>query len=110
MQSATRMEAGNTYLENCRTAHPKLCVDSWYLEGNGRTWLQTAAGRSRWPSRNQQTCGQAEELVHQRTIRTILASNPCVQSLRPERTSTWWTGGGRNNVMRQLRRHAIGED
>jgi hypothetical protein len=106
MQSATRMEAGNAYLENCRTAHPKLCVDSWYLEGNGRTWLQTAAGKSRWPSRNQQTCSQAKELVHQRTIRTILASNPCVQRGHQRGGPR----GGRNNVMRQLRRHAIGED
>jgi hypothetical protein len=51
---------------------------------------------------NQQTCGQAKELVHQRTIRTILASREDVDVVD--------RGGGCNNVMRQLRRHAIGED
>jgi hypothetical protein len=104
MQSATRMEAGNAYLENCRTAHPKLCVDSWYLEGNGRTWLQTAAGRSRWPSQNQQTCGQAELFINApfaQSLRPILASREDIDVV---------DRGGRNNVMRQLRRHAIGED
>jgi hypothetical protein len=98
------MEAGNTYLENCRTAHPKLCVDSWYLEGNGRTWLQTAAGRSRWPSQNQQTCGQAELFINApfaQSLRPILASREDIDVV---------DRGGRNNVMRQLRRHAIGED
>jgi hypothetical protein len=30
MQSARGMEAGNAYMENCQTAHIKLCVDSWY--------------------------------------------------------------------------------
>jgi hypothetical protein len=40
------------------------------------------------------------------SLRPILASNPCVQ--RGHRRGG--PGGGRNNVMRQLRRHAIGED
>jgi hypothetical protein len=87
MQSATRMEASNTYLENCHTAHAKLCVDSWYHEGNGRTWLRTAAGRSRWPCRRylggleSANMRPTKELVHQRTICTILASREDVDAL-----------------------------